>query len=240
MEGFEVLGVEINQEIAELYKHPVIVDDVKNLDPEEFKGYDLIVGSPPCRDFSTIGRVFGHRWKDPPDPDGRGLDLVNAFLTIVEIAKPTYWLLENVPQLEDYLKLSPRVTAIIGETMRRSFWGNYPAFVIPRDYNKKAFYKPGLFMQPRWDVYPRENIQWLRAKIPIPIARALGRAVISALTPTQTPIAEITNNEAPSSSREEAALCRSSMLPQGIATSGREICQSSRIQRIMSCFVTSS
>lgn len=196
LEGFEVLGVEINQEIAELYKHPVIVEDVRNLEPEELKGYDLIIGSPPCRDFSTIGRLFGHRWKDPPDPEGRGLELVNAFLTIMEIAKPIYWLMENVPQLEDFLGIKPRTTAMIGESMRRSFWGNYPAFVIPRDYNKKAFYKSGLFMQPRWDVYPRKNLQWLRSKIPIPVACALGRAIKSELMPSLQPmIAESTNKE---------------------------------------------
>lgn len=180
-EGFEILGVEIEAKIAALYKHPVIVADVRDLDPSEFMGYDLIVGSPPCRDFSTIGRVFGHRWKNPPDPEGRGMELINAFLTFIKVAKPMYWLMENVPRLGEWLDEKPRVTASIGETMKRSFWGNYPAFVIPRDYNKKAFYKPGLFMQPRWDEYPREHIQWLRAKIPLPVAQALGRAVKEAL-----------------------------------------------------------
>jgi len=177
LEGFEVLGVEIEPEIAELYKHPVIVNDVRDLNPNDFKGYDIIVGSPPCRDFSTIGRVFGHRWKEPPDPKGRGMELINAFLTIVKEAEPTYWLMENVPRLGDWLKEKPRVTAMLGETMKRSFWGNYPAFLIPQDYNKKAFYKPGLFMQPRWEIYPRKNLQWIRSKIPLPVARALGRAV---------------------------------------------------------------
>ena len=181
LEGFEVLGVEINQEIADLYKHPVIVADVCSLDPLDFTGYDLIVGSPPCRDFSTIGRLFGHRWKKPPDPDGKGLELIKSFLTIVENAKPKYWLMENVPQLEEYLETKPRVTAHIGESMKRSFWGNYPAFIVPRDYGKKSFYKPGLFMQPRWDIYPRKHVQWDRSKIPLPVACALGRAVVNEL-----------------------------------------------------------
>src|SRR4030042_3137648 len=48
-EDFEVLGVEIEPKIAALYKHPVIVADVCDLDPNDFRGYDLIVGSPPCR-----------------------------------------------------------------------------------------------------------------------------------------------------------------------------------------------
>jgi len=45
IEGFEILGVEINQEIADLYNHPVIVADVRDLNGKDFQGYDLIVGS---------------------------------------------------------------------------------------------------------------------------------------------------------------------------------------------------
>jgi len=180
LEGFEVLGVEIEPKIAKLYKHPVIVADVCSLDPLDFTGYDLIVGSPPCRDFSMIGYVFGHRWKKPPDPDGKGLEVVKSFLTIVENAKPKYWLMENVPQLEKYLEIKPRVTAYIGESMKRSFWGNYPAFIIPRDYRKKPFYIPGS-LRPNAKDYPRHISKWLRAKIPLPVSCALGRAVANEL-----------------------------------------------------------
>ena len=139
MEGFEVLGVEIDQDIADLYKHPVIVSDVCDLDPVDFREYDLIVGSPPCRDFSTIGRVLGHRWKEPPDPE-RGMDLVNAFSTIVEVGKPRYWIMENVPGLCDYLELPPRMKTTIGISMTRCFWGNFPSFLVHRDLSKKSFF----------------------------------------------------------------------------------------------------
>jgi len=37
MEGFEVLGVEINPKIAELYKHPCLIADVRELPGEMFK-----------------------------------------------------------------------------------------------------------------------------------------------------------------------------------------------------------
>lgn len=93
-EGFDILGVEIEPKIAELYKHSVIVEDVRNLDPIDYQGYDLVVGSPPCRDFTQL-TSFGHRWKDPPNPE-RGLELVKTFLNFVEIAQPKYWLMENV------------------------------------------------------------------------------------------------------------------------------------------------
>ena len=74
-EGFEVMGVEIEPEIAALYKHPVLVEDVRNLAGKQFPKYDLIVGSPPCRDFT---RMCDHglrqdgtywKWKEPKNPE---------------------------------------------------------------------------------------------------------------------------------------------------------------------------
>lgn len=182
LEGFEVLGVEILPKIAELYKHPVIVSDVYDLDPNDFKGYDLIVGSPPCRDFSSLGKVFGHRWRRPPDPEGEGMKLVNVFLRFIAMAKPKFWLMENVPGLEKYMASPPRCVSYIGASMRRAFWGNFPAFLVPRDYNKKRFYIQGKFSVHDNKTYPRKMAKWLMAKIPLPTSRALGRAVMSALS----------------------------------------------------------
>jgi len=44
MEGFDVLGVEIEEKIAELYKHPCLIIDVRNLPGKMFRDFDLIVG----------------------------------------------------------------------------------------------------------------------------------------------------------------------------------------------------
>ncbi len=197
LEGFEVLGVEINQEIADLYKHPVICEDVRNLNPKDFIGYDLIVGSPPCRDFSRLGRLFGHNWKRPPDPEGEGMSLVNAFLRIVEEAEPHYWLLENVPDLEKYLKIPPRTTAKIGESMRRSFWGNFPSFLIPRDYNKKTFTKRKYLSGDHEGknspvcLDGSKLAKWNRARIPLPVARSLGKCVGAAIRGSGTLVAPL-------------------------------------------------
>ena len=184
LEGFKVQGVEIEPEIAELYKHPVIVEDVRNLDPEEFKGFTLIVGSPPCRDFTKIPDVRykegnGYRitpWKEPKNPI-RGLELVNTFLNFVELAEPTYWLMENVVGLTDYLEIKPRMITRLGKGMKRAFWGNFPSFFVIRDYSLE----------------PKENIQgklrkWERAKIPIAFSKALGKAVMSSFTNKEDPI----------------------------------------------------
>jgi len=180
MEGFEVLGVEIEPEIAGLYKHPVMVADVRDLNGKDFQDYDLIVGSPPCRDFSEIGRVFGHLWKNPPNPK-QGLTMIHAFLRIVEEAKPTYWLMENVSYLTRFLDLKPRVETYLSPSMKRCFWGNFPAFLVSKDYEKPRFLKrtkKGM----RRAVYVGKHEQWKRAQIPLPIARALGRAIREALS----------------------------------------------------------
>ena len=177
MEGFEVLGVEIEPYIAKLYEHPVIVADVRDLDSKNFKGYDLIVGSPPCRDFTQIPDVRykegeGYKitpWKEPKNPK-RGLELVNAFLRIIEEAEPTYWIMENVVGLTKHLELKPKMITRLGKGMKRAFWGSFPPFFVVRDYSLK----------------PKENIQgklrkWERAKIPIAFSRALGKAIRNAV-----------------------------------------------------------
>lgn len=169
LEGFEVLGVEINQEIADLYKHPVICEDVRNLDPEDFKGYDLIVGSPPCREFTKLPDKGHTPWAQPKNKDA-GLDLVYCFLKFVEVANPSFWLLENVPALRNYIDLKPRQVSRLTRGKRRVFWGNYPAFLIPRDYTIPLHNDIG-----------GKYRSWIRAIIPLPTSRALGRAIRCAI-----------------------------------------------------------
>ncbi len=176
MEGFEVLGVEIEPKIAELYKHRVIVADVRDLDGKDFKGYDLIVGSPPCREFtqlpdhSTTKKGVKRAWVEPKNPE-KGLELVNSYLRIVEEAEPTYWLMENVSGLCHFIHIKPTLETHLSysekgfKAMKRCFWGKFPPFLIFRG-----------------TTIGKERIgskikKWERAKIPLPIARALGKAV---------------------------------------------------------------
>lgn len=190
MEGFDITGVEIERRIAALYKHRVIVADVCELNPEDFKGYDLIVGSPPCRNFTTFSCVFGPTWtKNPPDPEGEGMKLINTFLKFVKISNPQYWLMENVPRLGKWYKVKPRAIVRMGKTMKRAFWGNYPAFLVPVDM-KRGTLITGLKDRPNCSkgskklhnyVYPSWAHSWEQAIIPLPVARALGAAVRNAL-----------------------------------------------------------
>jgi len=171
LEGFDVTGVEIEPKIAALYKHRVIVADVCSLNPEDFRGFDLIVGSPPCRNFSILTTLGSHlKWKTRPDPEGEGMRLVNAFLNFIEKANPSFWLMENVPFLQRYYKKAKCTTKLEGD-MRRCLWGNFPPFLVPYS------------LKPRNHNYGFSGPlkQWERAKIPMPVARALGVAVRNAL-----------------------------------------------------------
>lgn len=165
MEGFEVLGVEIEPRIAALYKHPCIIADCQHLPLRAVK-WDLIVGSPPCRDFVTGSDSW---WKVKKDP-ARGKSLIDAFLRAVREFEPRYWLMENVWGATEYVDMPPRGNFRLSRTMYRPFWGNFPAFLVFVDYNKKSM----KFYSDKWDRFLRS---WEKARIPLPVARALGRAV---------------------------------------------------------------
>lgn len=172
MEGFDVVGVEIEPKIAMLYKHRCMVADVRELNGEGFRGFDLIVGSPPCRDFSMLSSL-AFRWKKPLDVDN-GLSMVNAFLRIVEEAHPKFWLMENVKGLVEHLNLKPRCYPRLAHNMKRVFWGEFPQFLIPTDANHECGRKAP--DRHKW-IGNKVLASWCRAKIPLPVARALGRAI---------------------------------------------------------------
>jgi len=54
--------------------------------------FDGIIGGPPCPDFSKARRG---------SPTGYGLEMIGEYVRIVEQARPTWWLMENVPGVPD-------------------------------------------------------------------------------------------------------------------------------------------
>lgn len=175
LEGFNVLGVEIEPKIAKLYKHKVIVADVRDLDGKDFHGYDLIVGSPPCRDFSMLAPL-AFRWKKPLDVKN-GLSMVKAFLRIVEEAEPKFWLMENVKGLVEHLSLKPQCYPRLAHNMKRVFWGEFPHFLIPTDSKHECGRKAP--DRHKW-IGNKVLASWHRAKIPLSVSRALGQSIKNA------------------------------------------------------------
>lgn len=108
--GFQNAGYSIAaafdnwEEAIEIYKknfnHPIIkkdlsdsfhIDDIKKYNP------DMIIGGPPCQDFSSAG----HR----DETLGRA-DLTISYANIVCQIKPQFFLMENVPTIQKSTKLS--------------------------------------------------------------------------------------------------------------------------------------
>jgi len=173
-EGFEVLGVDIEDMKSKGYKHPFLRADIRELDGKDFQGYDVIWGSPPCREFSQCAVFARERakrgqkgvWKKPPNIDN-GLELVYAYLAFVKQATPKFWIMENVPNLAKYVGQPIIEKSPIGKTMKRSFWGDFPFFLMPTDLSKPSIFKHN------WNHKLRK---WQRAKIPLTCSRAFARA----------------------------------------------------------------
>lgn len=173
--GFNVLGIDLLPMNEKGYKHPFMQKDFLELDGNNFKGqFSVIWGSPPCRDFSIFAKRFGSTWKkNPPNPQ-KGLILVKAFLKFVKAARPQYWIMENVPYLQDYLKIKPKVVTSLGNPsksqMRRAFWGYFPAFLIP-----KSNRKPMRFRKEVNKTSYKNSFE--RAKIPLACSFAFAEAI---------------------------------------------------------------
>jgi DNA (cytosine-5)-methyltransferase 1 len=119
--------------------------DVRTLQLKDLPtGIDLVVGSPPCTEFSYSNRGGGGNVNE-------GLKDLIKFLEIVEHLKPRYWALENVPRVAQVLvhglsdpdhplyrfrRLEPRVEIVdfsdygAPQSRRRCIAGNIPFDLI--------------------------------------------------------------------------------------------------------------
>ena len=119
------------------YNHPdteFICEDILNLDPLDFKNVDVIIGSPPCKEFSMA--------KTNKDSE-KGMILVNAFRKWVEVIKPKFWIMENVPGVKKHLDSFYPIKRIfnaanygVPQIRRRCFAGKYK--IPKRTHNKIA------------------------------------------------------------------------------------------------------
>lgn len=101
-----------------------ILEDIINLEPNDFKDVDLIWGSPPCTEFSLANIKSDHV---------KGMILVNEFIKWVKVIKPKYYIMENVPQVKPYLSRNffPNIKILnsanygVPQIRKRCFAGNY-------------------------------------------------------------------------------------------------------------------
>jgi len=104
--------------------------DALEVKPHEIPKVDVIVGGPPCQEFSILR---GHMTKinDPSHivekPD---VSLVEWFLQVIDKVKPQFWIMENVPAVAKYIR-SPNKKIFrmwnygVPQVRRRLFSGIY-------------------------------------------------------------------------------------------------------------------
>lgn len=105
-EGFRQAGFKIKWAIdnwpsaAETFKNnqgvEVFPDDINNVDFKTLGQVDVIIGSPPCQNFSLAKKGGNGDVKE-------GMKLVSKFLEAVSELEPRYWIMENVPNLNKTL-----------------------------------------------------------------------------------------------------------------------------------------
>lgn len=119
-DGAHVVGVDIKDLH---YPGHLILEDARNIDGHTFRGYDLIIGSPPCAEFSKLKIGQGNIAK--------GLELITTFNRIVSEAKPRFWAMENVTELERHYPIKPIWRFYIGRGGKRTLWGNLSIPLTP-------------------------------------------------------------------------------------------------------------
>lgn len=138
--GFEQAGFKVKYGIDNWegcketfeYNHPntkFILEDIRELKPRKFRKVDIIIGSPPCQEFSNANN----------DPDiEKGMELIYIFLKWIDIIKPKYWIMENVPNIKKWIKWRiidfkiPKIKIFncanfgVPQIRKRCFSGEYP------------------------------------------------------------------------------------------------------------------
>lgn len=105
-EGFRMAGIstllaiDYEKDACATFKlnHPeadVVCADVRSIDPSSLPDCDIVIGGPPCVNFSTA-------------KGGRanildGLELVQWYLRVIATKRPKYWIMENVPRIALHL-----------------------------------------------------------------------------------------------------------------------------------------
>lgn len=93
IEFVPVAAVELDPEAAATYAanhgDHVFVGDINDWLESDIPEADVILGGPPCQGFSALGS------RDPADPRNQ---LWQAYVNTVERIRPSYFVLENVPQ----------------------------------------------------------------------------------------------------------------------------------------------
>jgi len=128
--GFNiVLGVDIWKPAVETFKRNIgnaVQMDIRDL--KDLPSCDVLIGSPPCQHFSVA-----NQYEHDEDPS-----LLYEFLCVVERIKPKYWVMEEVPMVEQFLPSGTMHTILCANRFglehrrERLFAGSFPIPNSPR------------------------------------------------------------------------------------------------------------
>lgn len=97
MAGHEVVyGLDNNQDAIDTFKRnfpnsTAVCKKIEDFDIRDLPPCDIIVGGPPCVNFSTSKGSRANVLE--------GVKLVQAFMRVVYYKKPKYWIMENIPRI---------------------------------------------------------------------------------------------------------------------------------------------
>lgn len=122
--------------------------DIEGINFKALKGIDIVMAGSPCTGFSFAGKQLNF-----DDPQSR---LIGYFFKALEIIRPKYFLLENVPMKKEYLDvISERLGAtpvlinsnlVSAQSRKRYYWASFP-ITQPRDMDinlKSILQKDGM------------------------------------------------------------------------------------------------
>lgn len=156
--------------------------DILEFDPGELPKVDVLVGSPPCTEFSYSNKG-GH------GDLALGLKLVLRFLRFVHDVRPRYWAMENVPRLAQTLpprihlrKLGLREDGFLDIPVRKVL--NSADFGAPQ---KRLRLFSGKFPLPEPTHYDPSSIDVVMGSAPWVAAQDALRMLPDPLTPDKPP-----------------------------------------------------
>jgi len=163
-DGDFVVGVDI---VNVGYPGNLILQDVRTIDGRRFRGFDLIIGSPPCAPFSHARHRSKWIHGKEPNPN-EGMNLIEEFWRVVDEAKPTFYAMENIKALTKWYKKPYQWEFYISRGGKRCLWTNIPLPPLIPDFR---------FRRKIRDIPGWPKMRPLRAKIPYLIARFIADCV---------------------------------------------------------------
>lgn len=170
-DGDEVVGIDIREwktKEGDHYPGQLVIQDCRTVDGSRWRGFDLIIGSPPCNEFSIAKEKSIGAHPDICKRDVKaGLELVGHFERIVAEAEPRFWAMENVESMTKYYHKMPSWHFMVSKGGKRCLWSNFQIPLSPQMRFKRKIR----------DIYGWDNERPKRAKIPYPIARFIANCV---------------------------------------------------------------